>query len=201
MSGVKLARRGTRHAPADVRRAQILDAALACIAASGHVRATIDDVARASGLSKGSVYRFFSSKDQILLALFDMFNDQIEAAFADDSSPTTDVFARLEQMGRSVFDTLCARRELLAAWLELLAHRDLRDRLAEVYRRSRHRVSALVQQGIEAGEIRAESADSAAATLVAVVEGLVLQTVMDRSFDARTIWPDIWQTLRQGLST
>jgi AcrR family transcriptional regulator len=42
---------------AQERRAQILEAAVSCIAAKGFHAATMDDLARASGLSKGSLLR------------------------------------------------------------------------------------------------------------------------------------------------
>ena len=69
-----------RHAPRAVRRAQILDAAQRCFARCGYHRATMDDLADAAGLSKGSLYWHFHSKEQLLLALFDRTMERILGA-------------------------------------------------------------------------------------------------------------------------
>ena len=44
------------HASAEVRRAQILEAALKCFGESGLHAAKVSDIASASGLSKGAIY-------------------------------------------------------------------------------------------------------------------------------------------------
>ncbi|WP_052339355.1 TetR/AcrR family transcriptional regulator [Gorillibacterium massiliense] len=51
------------------RRAAIMETALACFAEKGYVLATLDEIARRLGMSKGSVYLYFSSKDEIYKAL------------------------------------------------------------------------------------------------------------------------------------
>ena len=51
------------------RRRQILDAAAASFARKGLHSATMDDVCAEAGLSKGAVYGYFRSKDDIISAL------------------------------------------------------------------------------------------------------------------------------------
>ena len=43
---------------------------------------TVDDVVRAAGLSKGSFYRYFESKDQLVATVFDPLRQELEAAMA-----------------------------------------------------------------------------------------------------------------------
>lgn len=50
-------------------RARILDAAFRTVATYGLSRFTVDDVARAADLSRQSVYRYFDSKDALIVAL------------------------------------------------------------------------------------------------------------------------------------
>lgn len=57
-----------RHTP-EVRRAEILDGALAVFSERGYARATLNDVADRVGVTKGCVYHHFASKEQLLLAL------------------------------------------------------------------------------------------------------------------------------------
>lgn len=57
-----------RHSP-EVRRAEILDGALAVFSERGYARATLNDVAERVGVTKGCVYHHFSSKEELLVEL------------------------------------------------------------------------------------------------------------------------------------
>ncbi len=56
-----------------IRRPQILDAALATIARNGSANVTMDDIARAAGLSKGGLTHYYRSKQELFLAAFSHF--------------------------------------------------------------------------------------------------------------------------------
>jgi AcrR family transcriptional regulator len=69
---------------------RILDAALTCVARVGLAKTTLDDVAREAGCARATVYRCFSSKQQLLAALVGrealVLRDTIaEAAAAHDA--------------------------------------------------------------------------------------------------------------------
>lgn len=53
----------------DARRQQILDAARARFATHGFARTSMTDLVEASGLSIGAIYRYFTSKDEIVAAI------------------------------------------------------------------------------------------------------------------------------------
>lgn len=55
----------------DARRQQILDAARARFAEHGFARTSMPDLVEASGLSIGAIYRYFTSKDEIVAAICD----------------------------------------------------------------------------------------------------------------------------------
>jgi AcrR family transcriptional regulator len=67
---------------------RILQAAFRCVADLGLARTTMEDVARAAGVSRQTIYRYFSSKDQLVMALVqreeERFLDGVRAAFAAD---------------------------------------------------------------------------------------------------------------------
>lgn len=59
-------------AGASAQRTRIVDAALACLARQGMAKTTLDDVARAAGCSRATVYRAFpGGKDAVLAAVVD----------------------------------------------------------------------------------------------------------------------------------
>ncbi|MGH3400426.1 MAG: TetR/AcrR family transcriptional regulator, partial [Streptosporangiaceae bacterium] len=51
------------------RREQIIAAGLACFARSGYHAATMADIAAQAGVSKGTPYMYFASKEELFLAL------------------------------------------------------------------------------------------------------------------------------------
>jgi AcrR family transcriptional regulator len=190
--------RQRRRAPAEVRRAQILEAALECFATRGYHTATMDDLVRASGLSKGSLYWHFSSKEEVFLALFDRFVGEI-----------FDAWSRLETEGRSSLEVVRALGEIsvdrlasgplpLGAWGEFLLQPKARVRYASVLRQSRDGLAALVRRGIERGEIRDLDPDGIAVALTAAIEGTLLQAMVDSDFDAKAHWPLVWEGIHRG---
>jgi TetR/AcrR family transcriptional regulator, transcriptional repressor of aconitase len=53
----------------DARRQQIVDAARARFASHGFARTSMVDIVTESGLSNGAIYRYFTSKDEIVIAV------------------------------------------------------------------------------------------------------------------------------------
>jgi AcrR family transcriptional regulator len=60
---------GRRHANRLQRAAQLADAALPLLLERGVDAVTIDDVTRAAGVAKGSFYRYFGGKEELVAAL------------------------------------------------------------------------------------------------------------------------------------
>src|SRR5579859_5874064 len=62
------------------RRAQILEAATRVFSRMGLDQARMDDIVAESGLSKGALYWYFKSKDDIIAAILDsLFNREMSA--------------------------------------------------------------------------------------------------------------------------
>jgi AcrR family transcriptional regulator len=186
------------HAAPDVRRAQILEAALARFAKTGFHATKMDDIVRASGLSKGALYWHFRSKDDIFLALFDAYEQSIFAAWeAADAGNALEVLGR---DGQIALEQLTKTPELLNAWTEFLRHPKARRRFAKLYTGSRARLAATVRRGIERGEIRRCDPLHIAAAVTALIEGLLVQALADPHYDPRPAWRVAWQTFARGLA-
>ncbi len=54
-----------------IRRAQILEAALATISSKGYANVTMDDICTASKFSKGGLAHYFKSKNELFMAAFE----------------------------------------------------------------------------------------------------------------------------------
>jgi AcrR family transcriptional regulator len=76
--------------------ARILDAAFRAVATHGLARLTMDDVARLAGLSRQTVYRYFPSKDALIVALV----EREEETFIDGVRAANEKWDRLEDVMR-----------------------------------------------------------------------------------------------------
>jgi AcrR family transcriptional regulator len=71
------------------RKEQIIQAATTAFARSGFSKTRMDDIAKESGLSKGALYLYFKSKDEIFGGILDTFFQRelkLIAQLADDQS-------------------------------------------------------------------------------------------------------------------
>jgi len=76
--GIKMAKVQTQHAS----KTRILDAAVQVIRAKGYSAMTIDDVCLAAGLTKGSFFHHFKSKEELALAAAGHFAAMADSLFA-----------------------------------------------------------------------------------------------------------------------
>ncbi|GAB3249513.1 TetR/AcrR family transcriptional regulator [Kineosporia babensis] len=69
----------------DARRQQIVDAARARFATHGFARTSMADIVAASGLSNGAIYRYFTGKDDIVVAVCEQGAQALPAALTPGS--------------------------------------------------------------------------------------------------------------------
>ncbi len=89
--------RSEQPGPAAVRD-RILDAADRALAGTGYRHMRIEDLARAAGIAKGTVYLSFPSKQEIALACIDRMAERVLAEMRSLAAAPGPVAARLERM-------------------------------------------------------------------------------------------------------
>lgn len=81
-----------RTAPAerkgDLRERQILDAAEALLVTRGYAHMTVGDIATAAGLTRGALYFYFASKQDVLVALVSRTVEALQEKSAATSTAT-----------------------------------------------------------------------------------------------------------------
>jgi len=165
------------------RKNQILDAATAVFARLGFHDARMDDIVQASGLSKGALYWYFKSKEDIITAisqrLFTTDIEQLVGLLHAEGS----VSERLQQLIQARIAGLQEMSDVVTILFEFYAtalHQDGVRQFIKAYFQNFHELLvALIQQGIDRGEFRYVDAVAAAAALDAVFEGLVVRWLID----------------------
>ena len=62
----------------DIRREELTQAAMECIANKGYDRVTLDDVTKEAGLSKGIASYYFRNREELLVSVIEKMSAQIE---------------------------------------------------------------------------------------------------------------------------
>lgn len=154
------------------RRSQILAAAAHVFVREGLERARMEEIAREAGLSVGGVYWYFKGKEAIVQALLQaMFDADLQGLRAVLVAEGT-VHARLTEYVRASLAASAAQSPL-SNELYSLATRNAaaRTHLLAYLGEFQRLVAALIQQGVDRGELRVVDPMAAALTLIAVYEG------------------------------
>ena len=69
----------------DARRQQIVDAARARFASHGFSRTSMADIVAESGLSNGAIYRYFTSRDEIVVAVCEQGTEALPRALTAEA--------------------------------------------------------------------------------------------------------------------
>ncbi len=160
----------------EFRRAQILDAARAEFAKQGVGETTVDHIARAAGVAKGTVYLYYRSKDEILRQLL----DRDLAELREQTLPAIQVPGDLEERLRRYLTAMLGffeqKRDFIDhCQLELTGdvRKQIRATLLELYGEQIAAWETALQEAQAWGA--PEHAGPAAANIVSLARGLALQ--------------------------
>ena len=188
------------------RKSQILDAAMETFSELGFHKARMSDIAETSGLSKGSLYWYFDSKDSIILNLLEKF---FEPELKDLRALLTDSRSAEDRLEIYV-DRVSTDMATMLKWMPLvhdfiaLAFRkeQVRKAISRYYKMHLEILLSLIQQGLDAGEFQADNAMEASIAIGSILEGTVLLWVYDPShIDIKYHIKSNINLLLQGLRT
>ena len=190
----------------DQRRHQIMDAALTVFSHLGFERASMDDIAKEAGVSKGALYLYYKSKDAIIAKLLQLFFDQalkqVKLLAAGEGSVTEQLLAFTRVLTREM-DRMAAMQPISLQFYAIAArHATIRQHLRAYFADYRALMEEVIQRGIAQGELRADiSPAETAVTLTALLEGLALLWLIDpQATDWHVQVESSTHLLIQGLS-
>ncbi len=196
----KFTRRGSKHAQPELRAQQIIMAAIECFGENGYDNTTIDAIGKLAGLSKGTVYRFFSSKDDLLLSVIDHLDHLFEQRFKEQSQGKSSV-DKLEIFCQISVTDIIEEQELLSLWFQVLNLSFIREKLRVISQKDIATVAAIVREGIEKGELKAETIDYIPTTLVALLHGHYLLSHLGKETpaDSSEKFNHSWQLIKEQI--
>lgn len=165
------------------RTEQILEAASQVFAEKGFASARMDDIAARVGLSKGTLYLYFKSKDALITALLDRLFQREMRDLSALQHASGSVHERLQRFVDAILRDLQTWMRLLPVAYEFLGlifrNKTVRNAFRQYLRTYTSLVRPLIEEGIANGEFRPVDPQQAAIALGALVEGSILLWVYD----------------------
>jgi len=187
----------------EVRRKEILDAAMRCYTKKGYHGTTMDDITRESGLTKGGIYWHFKSKREIYLEMLQE-HKKIHLALWDRIDQIKVKEDALIQGG-----LLFLGEHIDNEWLfnvnkelsiEATRNEEVRAECQSMYDEIKGNVKRQFRQAFEQGLIRKVDLESTATIVVAVVEGILNQYWHSgKTLDYERVWRSFCDSFLKGI--
>ena len=186
------------------RQAQIMEAALACFLRQGYTNTTMDDIASESGLSKGSLYWYFDSKDELLTSAVQAFFEEFGQETMDAVAQCETVTEQLRCGGRAMVEFCRKAQGLFTLFLEFLSQSEHRAEAGQVWAGMLAQyvqlISVIIEEGVRDGEFQPVDAEALAWAILAAYDGLAAYLIMKPDLDLERVSDALIETLLGGLT-
>jgi len=160
--------------------AKIIDAARRLMADKGVKQTTLADIAREAGISRGTLFYYYASKNDLIYDILEKhLSDLTDAIFASLSRRrnTTDLASALQNaLTGLIMDEASGRMNLYLLQEVIIENSDLKDRFAVKYQTWRELISGQAARVFGITDSRQLSA--LGALLLAMIDGLTIQFLL-----------------------
>jgi len=189
----------------NIRKQQILDAALNIIVENGYDNARIDDIVKTSGMSKGAIYYYYKSKKDIYL---DLVNHWVHLYAGSLNEISNDGLSATEQL-KELFEYFIGQfennplvfRALVEFWSLSTRDKDFHRKLLKVYREFLELISTILEGGIKSKEFKELDVKTASLSIMINIEGIIWFSMYNAlGFTARDYITTITDFILSGLT-
>jgi TetR/AcrR family transcriptional regulator, fatty acid metabolism regulator protein len=181
------------------KRQAILDAAAAEIARFGYDRANVNTIAERAGISIGTIYLYFKSKDDILSTLLDSVGKAIDDIVQECLAQEVSWSVRLQQLADGFVSLAESHIDYLRVQMSALhgVNRDLGTPMSEWLRITISRLTEALATASEQGVVAPLPPETVATLVFGTLESFVLLPDVLRQHDdlfrsAQTVARVLW---------
>jgi len=166
------------------RKQQIFEAAVTCFGQQGYHLTTMDDIAAESGLSKGSLYWYFSSKKELFLYLFSVMMEETSDTWeqivnSENLTATEKLRNTLSMFGPMMEEWAPFFGVMLEAWGQTRFDEDVEALMHNFYKPYIAIMTQILQEGVDSGEFHVISPEATAAVILSLYDGMSLAKGMN----------------------
>lgn len=186
---------------------RLTEAAVRLIVAKGYHASTLQEIADGAGLTKGAIFFYFDSKENLLLHLLDLAEkemvdtliDHLDTQHGSAAEKIASFFRFTSQQGiNRPYELLC----LIKMSIEGRNSTELADeRVHQIYECIRGKLAAIVDEGKAAGEFDPGlPAAEFASVLIAMHDGMMLEWHRrGGEIDGKVLVRTVWRTILNGV--
>ena len=156
---VRLLKKNTKS-KAEIRKKEILDAALKCFNKKGYYKTSLDDIAAKIGVTKAALYYYFKSKKKLFIDLFIFSIDRyFEKTTKDVQYPENDPVGFLRNRVERSAEVFKQNIDLFQFCLEFLSvstkDAEIKKQVTNFYEHRVKEFAHMIQRGIDEGNFKA----------------------------------------------
>ncbi len=177
---------------------------MACFTSKGYNNTTMDDIVAKSGLSKGSLYWYFKSKDELFAeAIMSVFMDVGEGGFAllEQYATATDKLRGMAQMTAEVSKEI---EGFFGLFLEFWVSSSQREQAGQLWLgmlvEFKDAMVGIVEEGIENGEFKPVDVEQLVWAIMSAYDGMAAYAMLLPEVDIDRIGGVFIETLLSGLA-
>jgi AcrR family transcriptional regulator len=193
------------------KKTDILNAAIEVFATKGVANAKMNDIAIAANIGKGTIYEYFSSKEDIFSTAFHVFFERMSSDLIRLTQSPLQPSEKLYELIQLSFQTILTENASFAGimmdfWAEAIRNKNKKIEdsvhLTELYESMRVIIAQILEEGIEAGEFIPCNIPETASLIMAVLDGLLLQWIMEPNlFDTNNLGSHIYRFILNALTS
>jgi AcrR family transcriptional regulator len=184
---------GIRKNPVkDEREAAFKQAALKVFSSKGYHRATMSEIAMDAGFGKGTLYWYWSSKEELYFTLVKESHDEFMALLAEAAGREGSALDKLLWLGNEVIDLHYRNRDYTKLSWKMRAEEmeafspEYVERLHHNSAEIKEKLEEIITQGVEEGLFPGLDSYYLSCILLGLLEGIEIQWLEDsQAFDLR----------------
>ena len=183
------------------RTEEILGAAFRVFSMKGYHNATVDDIAREAGISKGTCYQYFTGKEDIFIASMERTLDTL---LAEADAAAGEVKDALMRLGIEGLTFISKYRDIQFMFMGMISealggNERLRLKASEVFARVAGFLARDIEKGITDGVFRPVDPGTVAYALFGIAEVVGNRYVVEEDFDVLAFFVNLMDFLQYGL--
>ena len=188
----------------DLKKNQILDAAMKVITQNGYENSRIDDVVKSSNMSKGAIYWYYNSKKDLYLDLVNYwvlrYSDMVAKIMEKDQKASLQLKRILNYFIDEYEKDPEPFKALTEFWSMAQKDDDFHDKLQKVYAAFLDVIESIITNGKSAGEFKNVNTRIAALSIMMNIETINWFTLFDEhGVSAREYFNTLGDFILSGL--
>lgn len=174
------------------KKKRIVRATVDCISKYGYNKFSMQDVAKAAGVSKGIIHYYFSCKEELMRSVLETVAYDLEENLKKEIAVEDEPNEKLRMFIKTCVNLVRTTKDFyqikMDFWTQINQNKEVRNIIAGHYQKIRGTGADVIRDGIREGSFRAVDADKFSAIIIAIVDGISLQWLFEHNcFDLESI--------------